>query len=103
MIIRLTSTQIGSPHPKQRLDDIRFSGSVLKCSALKAVSCLNNYERLRCRQHDPILISESGPPSFAAFRVVHCILKFLFAPEVTLSCLDRSVAEQKLNLFQFAS
>ena len=35
--------------------------------------------------------------------IIHCILKFLFAPYVTLSCLDRSVAKQKLNLFQFAS
>src|ERR1700722_7914302 len=32
--------------------------------------------------------------------IVHCILKCLFAPHVTLSCLDRSVAKQKLNLFQ---
>ena len=28
---------------------------------------------------------------------------FLFAPDVALSCLDGSVAKQKLNLFQFAS
>jgi hypothetical protein len=35
--------------------------------------------------------------------IIHCIVKFLFAPYVTLSCLDRSVAKQKLNLFQFAS
>ncbi len=35
--------------------------------------------------------------------IIHCILKFLFAPDVALSCLDRSVAKQKLNLFQFAS
>ena len=34
---------------------------------------------------------------------IHCILKFLFASDVALSCLDRSVAKQKLNLFQFAS
>ena len=35
--------------------------------------------------------------------IINCILKFLFAPDVALSCLDRSVAKQKLNLFQFAS
>jgi hypothetical protein len=34
--------------------------------------------------------------------IIHCILMFLFAPDVALSCLDR-VAKQNLNLFQFAS
>jgi hypothetical protein len=28
--------------------------------------------------------------------IIHCILKFLFAPDVALSCLDRSVAKQSL-------
>jgi hypothetical protein len=35
--------------------------------------------------------------------IIHCILKLLFAPDVALSCLDGSVAKQKLNLFEFAS
>jgi hypothetical protein len=30
-------------------------------------------------------------------------LKLLFASDVPVGCLDRSVAKQKLNLFEFAS
>jgi hypothetical protein len=36
-------------------------------------------------------------------RSFHRILKLLFASDVSLRCLDRSVAKQKLNLFEFAS
>src|ERR1700680_847182 len=35
--------------------------------------------------------------------VVHCILKLLFASDIPLRCLHRSVAKQKLNLFQLTS
>jgi len=35
--------------------------------------------------------------------IIHCILKVLFAADVTLRCLHGSVAQQKLNLFQFSS
>jgi hypothetical protein len=35
----------------------------------------------RCRQHDPILISESGPPSFSAFRVVNDKGRYRQQPE----------------------
>jgi hypothetical protein len=38
------------------------------------------------------------------FQVDHSpILELLFASDVPLRCLDRSVAKEKLNLFQFAS
>src|ERR1700685_2405311 len=35
--------------------------------------------------------------------IIHCVLKLLFASDVPLCSLHRSVAEEKLNLFQFAS
>ncbi len=35
--------------------------------------------------------------------MIHRILKLLFASDVPLRCLHRSVAKQKLNLFEFAS
>lgn len=35
--------------------------------------------------------------------MIHRILKLLFASDVPLRCLHRSVAKQKLNLFHFAS
>jgi hypothetical protein len=35
--------------------------------------------------------------------IIHRILKLLFASDVPFRCLHRSVAKQKLNLFQFAS
>ncbi len=35
--------------------------------------------------------------------IIHRILKLLFGSDVPLRCLHRSVAKQKLNLFQFAS
>ena len=35
--------------------------------------------------------------------IIHGILEILFASDVPLGCLHRSVANQKLNLFQFAS
>jgi hypothetical protein len=35
--------------------------------------------------------------------IIHRILKLLFASDVPLRCLHRSVAKQKLNLFKFAS
>jgi hypothetical protein len=35
--------------------------------------------------------------------IIHRILKLLFASDVPLRCLHRSVAKQKLNLFEFAS
>jgi hypothetical protein len=35
--------------------------------------------------------------------IVHGVLKLLFAPDVSLRCLDRSVSKQKLNLFEFAA
>jgi hypothetical protein len=35
--------------------------------------------------------------------IVNRILKSLLAFDVSLSCLDRSVSEQKLNLFEFAA
>jgi hypothetical protein len=35
--------------------------------------------------------------------VIHSVLELLFASDVPLGCLHRSVARQKLNLFQFTS
>ena len=35
--------------------------------------------------------------------VIDCYAQFLFAPEVTLCCLDRDVSEQELNLIEFAA
>lgn len=35
--------------------------------------------------------------------IINRILQFLFAADVSLRYLHRSVAEQKLNLFQFAA
>jgi hypothetical protein len=35
--------------------------------------------------------------------IIHRILKLLFASDVPLRCLNRSVAKQKLNLFELAS
>jgi hypothetical protein len=35
--------------------------------------------------------------------IIHRILKLLFAADVPFRCLHRSVAKQKLDLFQFAS
>ena len=57
----------------------------------------NSPDRLRLKLSND-LTCDRDPES-----VIHCILKFLFASDVALSCLDRSVAKQKLNLFQFAS
>jgi hypothetical protein len=35
--------------------------------------------------------------------IINRILKSLLTSDVSLSCLDRSVSEQKLNLFEFAA
>jgi hypothetical protein len=42
------------------------------------------------------------PPSWAfqSEVVVHCVVEFLLAAETALSCLNRCVPKQKLNLFQ---
>jgi hypothetical protein len=35
--------------------------------------------------------------------IVHGVLKLLFAPDVSLRCLDRGVPKQEPNLFEFAA
>lgn len=35
--------------------------------------------------------------------VVHCVLQFLLAAEISLGRLHRNVSKQKLNLLQFSS
>jgi hypothetical protein len=40
---------------------------------------------------------------FQSEVVVHCVVEFLLAAKITLSCLHRSVPQQKLNLLKFSA
>jgi hypothetical protein len=66
------------------------------------------------RHHEPaeehkdraVILSRDGvlrkPLHEKKIELTNSILKLLFASDVPLGCLNRSVAKQKLNLFEFA-
>ena len=66
---------------------------------MPSVACCQNWEH---RETASVPRDQAVSPATKIPRIVHCILKFLFAPDVALSCLDRSMAKQQLNLFEFA-
>jgi hypothetical protein len=61
----------------------------------------------RYRQEPQIVSARNFSSGVACDRnsdsIVHCILKLLFAANIPFRRLHRSVATQKLDLFQFAS
>jgi hypothetical protein len=59
------------------------------------------YRQFGCPRAGRVLIRvarDRNPKS-----IINRILKFLLASDVSLGCLNRSVSEQKLNLFEFAA
>jgi hypothetical protein len=59
------------------------------------------YRQFHAGLRGPFLSGLARDPNSNA--IINSILKFLFAPDVSLRCLDRRVPKQKSNLFEFAA
>ncbi len=59
------------------------------------------YRQFDARRAGHVLIRVAGHRHSKS--IINRILKSLLTSDVSLSCLDRSVSEQKLNLFEFAA
>src|SRR5271156_1639500 len=59
------------------------------------------YRQLRARPRGPLLSGLTRDRDFEA--IINRVMQLLFASDVALRCLDRSVSKQKPNLFEFAA
>lgn len=69
---------------------------------MKMLNDKGRYRQFRAEASGPLRLGGiAADRDFEA--IINRVLQFLFAPDVSLSCLDGGVPKQKPNLFEFTS